>query len=131
MSVQPYQDVPAPFRRLAESMWGQEQVGIGGSLLMRLFRFLSGDPSAPIVVTSPNNTTPVSLPDNTPAFSAVFTVSGNPIRYTMDGTNPNNANAAIIPIGSIVTLTGQPSIKGFQFVSTALGGSSISGYYYT
>lgn len=127
----PYEHDYSPgLRRLAESFRGQESLGIAGNLLVRLARFLLGDPSAPLSVTSANSTTPQLLPDNTPALSAVFTVSGASIIYTMDGTVPVGSSPQI-QIGSIVTLTGQPSLKAFQFAAIGLQAASVRGFFYT
>ena len=123
--------VPEGLRRLAESMFGQESVGIGGSLLHRLFRYLGGDPSASFGVTSTGTGDVHGLPDNTPAESASFVVQGNAIAYTLDGSVPNAALSAVIPVGSTVLLTGQPTLKAFRFVSTSFSGSSVNGNYFS
>lgn len=121
---------PPGYRRLAESFAGQEDVGLAGNLLHRLARYLGGDPSAPINVVSASSAAPAGLPDNTPASSAVFHVVGNPINYTLDGTVPGATTLNQIPAGSIVTLTGQPSLRAFQFCSAVATAATISGYFY-
>jgi hypothetical protein len=123
--------VPAPFRRMAAAFSGQEEVGLWGGLLLRLYRFLGGDPSVAVAVTSAGSADPHGLPDNVPAHSAVLHVQGNAVAYTMDGTVPLAASSPQISEGSIITLTGQPSIKGFQFCSAVAGAATITGYYYT
>jgi hypothetical protein len=115
---------------LAENFVGQEHVGILGSLLMRLARFLGGDPSAPISVTSTGTGNPQLLPDNTPALSAVLHVTGNNIIYRMDGQPPAIANDPVIQVGSIITITGRPSLRGFQFASAVAGSATLTGSFY-
>lgn len=123
--------VPPGFRRLAEAVWGQEHVGIVGGLLHRLYRYLGGDPSAAVNVTSTGTASVQGLPDNTPASSATLTVQGNGIAYTLDGTTPSAATSAQLAVGTVFELTGQPSIKGFQFVSLVAGNAQVVGHYFT
>lgn len=116
-------------RRLATSMTGQEHVGILGGLLIRLARFLQGDPALQFIATSANFATPATLPDNTVASTAVLHVQGNPCNYRVDGQQPNG-NDPLLPVGSVITLTGTPTIKGFVFVSSSVGASNLTGAYF-
>jgi hypothetical protein len=115
-------------RRLAVNMVPQEHVGVLGSLLLRLARYLGGDPTVQIALSVPFNT-PTPLPDNVPAQSATFQVTVSPITYRMDGGNPTIADA-LLPIGAYVTLTGQPSIKGFRAISISLTSAVLAGSFY-
>jgi hypothetical protein len=116
-------------KALAEAMWGQENVDIGGSLLLRLARFLGGDAAQWILVTSASTAAPVGLPDNTNAMSATLHVTGNPIQYRVDGSAPV-ATDPVLPVGTIITLTGRPTIQSFRFVSTVATAASLVGAYY-
>lgn len=113
---------------LAESFAGQEDAGALAGLLLRLARYLQGDPSAPLNVTVPFGAT-TQLPDNTPAQSAVFTVTVSPIFYRMDGGNPGAVDSPV-PVGAVVTLTGQPSLKGFRATSGAIASAVLTGSFY-
>lgn len=115
--------------RLAESFAGQEDVGLGGGLAIRLARYLMGDPALALNVTVPFNT-PTPLPDNTPAHTAVFIVVAAPIKFRLDGSPPQ-ASDAVLPIGTIVTLTGQPTIKAWQASSQSLTSATLAGAYFT
>lgn len=117
-------------RRLATAFVGQEHVGVLGSLLLRLGRFLGGDPAQAVTVTSTGTGSPQGLPDNVVAASAVLHVIGNNIIYRMDGAPPTVANDPQIQAGSVFTLTGQPSLKGFLFASAVAGNATVTGSYY-
>jgi hypothetical protein len=116
-------------KRLAVNFVGQEHVGIFGSLLIRLARFLGGDPSLQVAVTSTGIGNTQTLPDNTPALSAVLTVAGSAINYRMDGAPPT-VNDPLIPLGSIITITGVPSLKGFTFASNTSTAAQLLGAMY-
>lgn len=115
-------------RRLATAFVAQEHVGILGGLLLRLARYLQGDPSAPFNVQSAGGGNS-QLPDNVLAFSAVFVVTGGPILVRLDG-GLILANDMLIQAGSVVTLTGQPTIKGFRFTSPTAATVSVVGQYF-
>ena len=116
--------------RLAASFVGQEDVGVLGSLLLRLARYLGGDPSLYVLVTSTGTANSVGLPDNTPAQSATLHVTGNPICYRTDGSPAIAGTDAQLPTGTIITLTGTPTLKGFQFCSAVAGNASLVGEYF-
>lgn len=116
--------------KLAESFASQEDVGLLGSLMLRLARFLQGDPSLFVQVTSTGTGNPQGLPDNTPAMSAVLHVQGNPVAYRVDGGVPVAATDAQLAVGAIVTLTGRETIRAFQFCSTVAGNAVLTGEYY-
>lgn len=116
-------------RRLATAMAGQEHVGILGSLLLRLARFLGGDPALYFTVTSTGAGNTVGLPDNTPAISAVLHVQGSAINYRMDGA-PVTTSDALVSVGSIITLTGTPTFKGFVFASNTATPASLVGTFF-
>lgn len=123
-------NIPPGYRRLAEAAWGQEHVGIVGGLLHRLYRYLGGDPSAPVNVVSTGTADVHGLPDNTPASSATLHVQGNGIAYTLDGTVPVAATSPQLPPGTVFELTGQPSLKAFQFCSLVAGNAQVAGHFY-
>lgn len=127
--------MPEPFsntglRQLAESFTNQEGVGVAGNILLRLARYLQGDPAQWVTVTSANNTTPVGLPDNQVAMSAVLHVTGSPITYREDGTPPINGTDPVLPVGTIITIMGQPSMRSFRFVSNQISAAVLIGCYY-
>lgn len=115
-------------RRLATAFVGQEHVGILGGLLLRLARYLQGDPSLPFAVTASNGQIQ-QLPDNVPALSAVFVVTGQPINFRMDGQSPTG-NDGLLFQGTVVTLTGQASIKGFRFTTNTVFPATLNGSFY-
>lgn len=116
--------------KLAASMAGQEDVGIVGGLLLRLARFLGGDPSLFVQVTSTGTGNSVGLPDHVPAMSAVLHVQGNPIAYRVDGSPANAATDAVLAVGTIITLTGRETTRAFQFCSTVAANATVTGEYY-
>jgi len=109
-------------------MQGQEHVGALGGLLLRLARFLGGDPAQWIVVTATFGN-PIGLPDNTNGMSCVLTVTGQPCTWRMDGTAPV-AGDPVLPVGTIITITGRPSIQSFRFATTSIAPSILVGSYY-
>lgn len=115
-------------KRLATAFVAQEHVGILGGLLLRLARFLGGDPTQQISVVVAFNTS-TGLPDNTPAHSAVFQVTAAPIAWRVDGGVATVADIQA-PVGTIIVLTGQPTIKGFRAVGTQLQAATLFGSYY-
>jgi hypothetical protein len=116
--------------KLAESFAGQEDVGVLGSLFLRLARYLGGDPSLFVQVTSASSATPASLPDNTPALSFVGTVQFNAIAYRVDGSPPNAATDQVLGIGAVITLTGRETMRAFQFCSITSTPATITGQYF-
>ena len=124
-------DLPYALDVLSQEMGGQEHVGAVGGLVVRLARFLGGDPITSFLVTSANPGAPAFLPDSPGALSATFVVQGNPISYTLDTSAPVNGTSPSLPVGTVITLTGLPSIKAFQFASTQFGNASVNGVFYT
>lgn len=119
----------AAIAQLAEAFVGQESAGLLASMLLRLARYLGGDPSLPVLVTSANFTTPALLPDSTNVRQAVLVVTGNSIQYRIDGNNPL-ASDPLAPPGTVLTLTGKPTIQAFRFQSNSIGAASLVGSYY-
>ena len=115
--------------QLAQSMVGQESAGLLAGILLRLARYLGGDPAQWLIVTSANFTTVAQLPDNTNAQSFIGQVTGNSIQYRIDGSTPI-ASDPLLPPGTVVTLTGRPSIQSFRFLSNSIGAASLVGAYY-
>lgn len=114
---------------LAASFAGQESVGILGNMLLRLARFLGGDPGLAlnVVVT---NAAAVALPDYVPALSAVLTVTGAAIQYRIDGSAPQATDPVAQP-GTILTLTGRPTFIAFRAIATSATNAVLAGNYYT
>lgn len=127
---QPHRWGSTGLMRLATSFTGQEHTGVLGGLLLRLARFLGGDPALYVLVTSTGTGNPQGLPDSTTMQTAVLHVQGNPIAYRVDGGTPNPATDAIVQVGSVLTLTGFPTMKGFQFCSTVAAPATLVGAYY-
>lgn len=120
---------PAGLHNLAASFAGQESVGVLAGVLLRLARFLGGDPGLVLAVPV-TNAGAVALPDYVPALSAVFTVTGAAVQYRMDGTAPQASDPVLQP-GAIVTLTGRPSFLAFRAIATTATPATLAGAYYT
>ncbi len=105
-------------------------VGYAIGVIPRLARYLLGDPVKYFNVSSANFNTPVTLPDDPRAKSAVLQVIGQACFYRTDGTIPATSNEQTIPAGSIVTLTGMPTIKGFVFSAVSISTCFIAVTYY-
>jgi hypothetical protein len=120
----------AALPNLAKNMVGQEDAGVAGGLLLRLARYLGGDPAGPINVTSTGVANTQGLPDQALAQSAVVQVQGNSIVYRVDGVDPATGGGPVIVAGSIITLTGTPTMRAFRFVSAVAGNASIVGTYF-
>lgn len=105
-------------------------VGYAVGIIPRLSRYLLGDPVKYFSVSSPNFSTPTVLPDDPRAKSAVIQVIGERCTYRLDGTTPALANEQILQIGTVVTLTGMPTIKGFVFQSVSLNTSVLAVTYF-
>jgi hypothetical protein len=114
--------------RLAQAFVAQEHVGILGGLMLRLARYLQGDPSATIGVAAGFGVT-AQLPDNAPALTAVVVVTAQPIFFRTDGIPPTSLDPILQP-GTVITLTGQPSIKGFRFTTATATPASVNGSFY-
>lgn len=85
-------------------------------LYTRWMRFLQGDPCGYASYTSTGLTAPTGL-TAIPAGArcAVAYVSGGNIVYRVDGTIPTSAADQTIQEGSTITITGRPTMMGFQF----------------
>jgi hypothetical protein len=116
--------------KLAAAFAGQEDVGIAGGMLLRLARFLQGDPSLFVQVTSTGTGNSVGLPDHIPAMTFVGTVQGNPVAYRTDGSPANAATDQVAQPGAVITLTGRETMRAFQFCSTAAANAVITGQYF-
>lgn len=121
---------PGAVEILAQSFMGQENAGALAGLLLRLARFLGGDPTTPINVTSTGVSNTQGLPDSPGAQSAVVQAGGAGISYRTDGGDPANGGGITVVAGSLITLTGTPTIKGFRFVSASAAVSTIVGTFY-
>jgi hypothetical protein len=116
---------------IAQAFGGAEGGGLASQVIQRLVRFLGGDPIARISAQSASSANPAKLPVQSDAQSAVLYVSDNSVFYRLDGTVPAVGADQFIVQGSIVILTGQPSLQNFQFVSAAAGPANIFGTFFT
>jgi hypothetical protein len=99
-------------------------------LYTRWMRFLQGDPIQYQTASSTGPSNPVSLAANVAdARSCVIYVAGGNIIYRTDGTAPAAAGDQTIQEGSTVTLTGKPTMLGFQFAG-AVGAVTLYMTYY-
>jgi hypothetical protein len=105
-------------------------IGNAVGIIERLARYLTGDPLTYQTATSANTTSPTVLPDEPRARSAVIQVISGSLFYRMDGSVPGAANEQSMAPGTIATLTGMASIKGFIFISTSATPCKISINYY-
>lgn len=115
-------------RRLATAFVTQEHEGVLGGLLLRLARFLQGDPVIAVSVTCSTGAQ-AQLPDDVRAQCVVLTVSGNPVRYRTDGGIVLNTDPQL-PVGAFITLTGRPTIEAFRFVNFAGVNATLTGSYF-
>jgi len=99
-------------------------------LYTRMMRAFQGDPVGYGVLTSTGTGNVLLLPDNNDVRSVVAYVSGNDILYRVDGLPPTPTGDQKIQTGSTFTLTGMPTIKGFQFCSAVAGNATIFFTYY-
>jgi hypothetical protein len=111
-------------------MVGQEDAGTAAGLLLRLVRYLGGDPAGPVNVTSTGVANTIGLPDLPAAESAVLQVVGNAISYRVDGLDPAAGGGVTVQAGSTITLTGKPTMRAFRFVSAVAGNASLVGTYF-
>lgn len=89
-------------------------------LYTRFMRFLQGDPCYYATVSSTGPSNPVAGCTNVPgARSCVIYVAGGNIIYRTDGQVPTAAGDQTIQQGSTITLTGKPTMLGFQFAGAS------------
>lgn len=99
-------------------------------LYTRLMRAFQGDPISYGTLTSTGTGNVQGLENVADARSCVIYVAGNSIIYRVDGTAPNPAGDQTIQQGSTVTITGKPTMLGFQFASAVAGNATIYFTYY-
>ena len=127
---QPWDDVRADYALLEAEFGETEAWGGPVPLLARLMREFAGNPVGRISVTSANSTTPAILPDNQNAKSCILYVLGASAIVRTDGSVPaSGTDMAAVP-GSFIYLTGQPTLKGFQFVAAAAVACTLVGQYF-
>ncbi len=105
-------------------------IGLPTGLVRRMLRYFQGNPVSYFLVSSPNNTTPTVLPDEPRAQSAVIQIIGARMIYRTDGTNPSTGTEQILPVGTIITLTGRETIKGFIFAAVGATQCSLAVNYF-
>jgi hypothetical protein len=115
---------------LAKNFQGQEDADTLTALLLRLARYLGGDPAGPINVTSTGVANTQGLPDLPAAESAQLQVQGNAITYRVDGLDPAAQGGIQVTVGSYITLTGSPTTRAFRFVSQVAANASVVGFYF-
>ncbi len=108
----------------------RDDVGDTMGLLSRMLRYFQGNPVSYKTADSANFTIFSILPDEPRAQTAVITVVNASCFYRTDGTNPATNNEQILTPGSIVTLYGQETIKGFIFAATAVANCHLAISYY-
>ena len=99
-------------------------------LYTRFMRANAGDPCGYQTITSTGTGNVQTLQNVPDARQALIHVAGNDILYRVDGAPPTAAGDQRIQQGSVVTLTGKPTILGFQFVSAVAGNATIFVTYY-
>jgi hypothetical protein len=99
-------------------------------LYTRLMRAFAGDPCSYYSVPSTGPTNIQELTNVPGARQFVGYVSGGNIIYRVDGTPPAAAGDQTIQEGSTITITGKPTMLGFQWAAQTTGGAQIYGTYY-
>jgi len=99
-------------------------------LYTRLLRAFAGDPVFYGILVSTGTGDVKMLPDYPDVRQCVAYVSGNDIIYRVDGQPPTPAGDQRMQAGSTFTLTGMPTVKGFQFASAIAGNATIFFTYY-
>lgn len=98
-------------------------------LATRLFEFLPGHPiKLQMLAGAVAAGSLTQVPDD--ALSAVVQVQDNPVRYTLDGTTPTAAVGHRAAVGDVLTITGHPTLKGFQFVNEGVGVANLAVTYF-
>jgi len=108
----------------------RDDIGPTTGLTRRMMRYFMGNPTQYFLVTSASNVTPTQLPDDPRAQSAVLQVIGASMIYRCDGTNPSTGTEQILPVGTILYLTGSETIKGFIFAAVGATPCSLSVNYF-
>lgn len=99
-------------------------------LLQRMMRAYGGDPALYLTATSANTAAVTALPDHPYAETAHFYVSDNSLFYRTDAGNPVANADFFVPQGSVIELTGLPTIKGFRFISAGGTPCNLYGSFY-
>lgn len=127
---QPWDDIRAYYSLLEAEFGETEAWGGPVPLLARLMREFAGNPVGRINVSSANSTTPAIMPDNQNAKSAILYVTGAGAVIRTDGGIPVSGTDMLAVAGSFIYLTGQPTIKGFQFVAAGAVACTLVGQYF-
>jgi hypothetical protein len=93
-------------------------------------RAYSGDPIGYYNLVSTGVAVVQALGNPADARSFIGYVSGGDILYRVDGSVPNATGDQLIQSGSTFTLTGKPTILGFQWCAAATGSVTIFGTFY-
>jgi hypothetical protein len=127
---QPWDDVRADYALLEAEFGETEAWGGPVPLLARLMREFAGNPVGRVSVTSANSSTPVGLTDNQNAKSCILYVTNSGAVVRTDGGVPVSGSDMLVVVGSYIYLTGQPTIKGFQFVAAGAFAATLVGQFF-
>lgn len=89
-------------------------------LLRRLLENYPGEPVGPSQqLAALNAVTRLTVPDG--ALSCLLTVEVTSVRMTVDGTVPTAGLGLLLTSGTVLALTGRPTMQGAQFLQTGAG----------
>ena len=121
----------------AETLWdrvsafdSRPDIGSAVGLADRLARYIGGDPIVYTSATSASFNAPTLLPDEPRARSALIHVTGAACFYRLDGTVPATSGEQTLPVGTVIYLTGQPSIKGLIFMAVGITACKLTVTYF-
>jgi hypothetical protein len=108
----------------------EANLGPGVPLYQRFMRALAGNPVFYGSAVSTGPADPHGLADYPDVRQAVLYVAGGDILYRVDGGLPNPAGDQTVQQRSTIILTGQPSVKAFQFAAAVAGNVTVFFTYY-
>lgn len=89
-------------------------------LLARLSQTFQGDPCGPSEQLAVGaGIGRLNPPDQ--ANSATCSIAVQPVRLQTDGSTVTTALGLLLPVGTVIRLTGHPSMRGAQFLGTVAG----------
>lgn len=97
-------------------------------VLRRLLANFGGDPIAHrTTLNAPAAATFLTVPDR--ANSALVSVEVQPVRASFAGDVPTAAVGLLLPVGTLLQLTGRATLTGAQFIQTAAGAIVTAEYF--
>lgn len=97
-------------------------------LLARLTGAFTGDPAGPSqTLNVGGGPAGLTVPDQ--ANAAIVTIEAVSVRLQTDGTEATTTAGLLLPVGTILTLTGRATLKAARFVGTAAGAIVQAAYY--